>query len=82
MVDFYKKYEDHTLDFQGKKYFEKTFVIGKMNNLMDTSQQLQQRSYEAEKLLDSIHDHWFVKLLFSKKIKKHFEKYKNFKLKF
>lgn len=82
MSQFYKKYQDHTLDFQGKKYFEKTFVIKKMDNLLDTSQKLQQRSHEAEKLLMRISNNWLVRLFYGKKIKKHVKDYENIKLRF
>jgi glycerol kinase len=82
MADFYKKYEDHTLDYQGKKYFEKSFVVSKMNVMYDNIQALQKKSHEAEMLLDTIHSSWIIKLLSGKKIKKHLEKYKNFNIKF
>lgn len=82
MSQWYKKYEDHTLDYQGKKYFEKSFVIKRMDNLLSTAEQYQSRAHAADKLLMKISNNWIVRLLFGRKIRKYLEEYKNIKLKF
>ena len=82
MSEYYKKVDDHTMDHDGKRYFEKSFVAKRLSNNLETIESLQNRSHEAEKLLMGISNHWFINFFFGKKIKKHLEKYRNIKLKF